>query len=194
MNLDTPRSAILSAVIFNALIIIALDPALAAGRQVPGRERRDDAASQPSDLRGRRDHRARSSASRSSTSSSPHSECPDASPTASRPRHDDRLHRPARPRLPARGHRRRAGWRSTTRPTGSLVKVDGQVVGSRWIGQAFTDPKYFHPRPSADGYVPGAQGGGTYSYGSNYGPSNPALIGNVPGVNIPDEDESVRDA
>ncbi len=67
---------------------------------------------------------------------------------------------------------------------GSLVKVDGQVVGSRWIGQVFTDPKYFHSRPSADGYVPGAQGGGVYSYGSNYGPLNPALIGNVPGVNI----------
>lgn len=70
---------------------------------------------------------------------------------------------------------------------GSLVKVDGQVVGSRWIGQVFTDPNYFHSRPSADGYVPGAQGGGVYSYGSNYGPLNPALIGNVPGVNIPAE-------
>jgi K+-transporting ATPase ATPase C chain len=65
---------------------------------------------------------------------------------------------------------------------GSLVKRDGKVVGSRWIGQPFTDPKYFHPRPSADAYVPGAQGGGTYSYGSNYGPINPNLIGNVPGV------------
>ena len=70
---------------------------------------------------------------------------------------------------------------------GSLVKVDGQVVGSSSIGQVFTDPKYFHSRPSADGYVPGAQGGGVYSYGSNYGPLNPALIGNVPGVNIPDK-------
>ncbi|HMK11153.1 MAG TPA: potassium-transporting ATPase subunit C [Acidimicrobiales bacterium] len=69
---------------------------------------------------------------------------------------------------------------------GSLVKVDGQVVGSKWIGQVFTDPKYFHSRPSADGYVPGAQGGGVYSYGSNYGPLNPALIGNVPGVNSTD--------
>jgi K+-transporting ATPase ATPase C chain len=69
---------------------------------------------------------------------------------------------------------------------GSLIKVDGNVVGSRWIGQPFTDAKYFHPRPSADGYVPGAQGGGTYSYGSNYGPTNPALIGNMPGVNMTD--------
>jgi K+-transporting ATPase ATPase C chain len=69
---------------------------------------------------------------------------------------------------------------------GSLIKVDGNVVGSRWIGQPFTDANYFHPRPSADGYVPGAQGGGTYSYGSNYGPTNPALIGNMPGVNMTD--------
>jgi K+-transporting ATPase ATPase C chain len=67
---------------------------------------------------------------------------------------------------------------------GSLIERDGEVVGSRWIGQPFTEPKYFHPRPSADAYVPGAQGGGVYSYGSNYGPTNPALIGNVPGMNL----------
>jgi K+-transporting ATPase ATPase C chain len=71
---------------------------------------------------------------------------------------------------------------------GSLVKVDGQVVGSRWIGQVFTDVRYFHSRPSADGYVPGAQGGGVYSYGSNYGPLNPLLIGNVPGVNMTEDE------
>jgi K+-transporting ATPase ATPase C chain len=70
---------------------------------------------------------------------------------------------------------------------GSLVKVDGKVVGSRWIGQNFTKAKYFHPRPSADDYVPGAQGGGTYSYGSNYGPTDARLIGNVPGVSITDK-------
>ena len=70
---------------------------------------------------------------------------------------------------------------------GSLVKRDGKVVGSRWIGQNFTEAKYFHPRPSADDYVPGAQGGGTYSYGSNYGPTDARLIGNVPGVSITDK-------
>jgi K+-transporting ATPase ATPase C chain len=70
---------------------------------------------------------------------------------------------------------------------GSLIKVEGEVVGSKWIGQPFTDAKYFHPRPAADSYVPGAQGGGVYSYGSNYGPTNPALIGNVPGVNMTEE-------
>ena len=57
MNLDSPRSAILSAVIFNALIIVGADPAGPARREVPRRERRDDAAPQPADLRARRDHR-----------------------------------------------------------------------------------------------------------------------------------------
>lgn len=72
----------------------------------------------------------------------------------------------------------------TSDANGSLVKVNGRVVGSKWIGQPFTATKYFHPRPAADGYVPGAQGGGTYSYGSNYGPTDARLIGNVPGVNM----------
>jgi K+-transporting ATPase ATPase C chain len=73
---------------------------------------------------------------------------------------------------------------------GSLVERDGVVVGSKWIGQPFVGPEYFHPRPSADGYVPGAQGGGTYSYGSNYGPLNDVLLYGADDEETADVDES----
>ena len=67
---------------------------------------------------------------------------------------------------------------------GSLVtNARGRVVGSSLIGQDFTKPGYFHPRPAADAYASGPD----YSYGSNYGPTNPLLIGNVPGVSITDK-------
>jgi potassium-transporting ATPase KdpC subunit len=72
------------------------------------------------------------------------------------------------------------------RADGSLIHLDGKVVGSAVIGQAFTDakgnpiPKYFQSRPSAGGYDPTASGA------SNLGPEsivdtlpNPAVKGDT---------------
>jgi len=61
---------------------------------------------------------------------------------------------------------------------GSLVERDGQVVGSRLIGQPFSAPGYFWGRPSAT--APMANNGGG-SGGSNQGPLNPALHDAVKG-------------
>ncbi len=56
---------------------------------------------------------------------------------------------------------------------GSLVEGDGQLLGSALIGQPFSAPEYFHPRPSAAGYDP------TYSTGSNLGPTNETYLDGV---------------
>jgi K+-transporting ATPase ATPase C chain len=60
---------------------------------------------------------------------------------------------------------------------GSLVKVDGSVVGSSLLGQAFTRPEYFQPRPSAAGA--GAGYDGLASAASNLGPSSDKLLTGV---------------
>jgi len=58
---------------------------------------------------------------------------------------------------------------------GSLVTVNGTVVGSRLVAQAFTKPQYFHERPS--GTTPAYNAGGTTF--SNLGPTNPDLAKSV---------------
>jgi len=61
---------------------------------------------------------------------------------------------------------------------GSLVEVDGRVVGSELLGQSFAGERYFHGRPSATSPVPNNGLGGA---GSNLGPTNPALAEAVAG-------------
>ena len=78
---------------------------------------------------------------------------------------------------------------------GSLVTVNGKVVGSSLLCQEFTDakgnplPQYFQPRPSTASAPKGGNptSPGTSQYGcdpdysgaSNLGPNNPALLKNV---------------
>ncbi len=70
-----------------------------------------------------------------------------------------------------------AGIAFPRQAAGSFVKdANGRLIGSTLIGQPFSDPKYFWPRPSATvpfAYNPGGSGG------ANLGPTNPVLLAAV---------------
>jgi potassium-transporting ATPase KdpC subunit len=70
---------------------------------------------------------------------------------------------------------------------GSLIRMNGKVIGSALIGQDFTAPRYFHPRPSATTETDPKDPSKTISVpfaadnssGSNLGPTSKALVSRV---------------
>ncbi len=193
MGLHSPASAITSAIIFNALIIVALIPLALRGVRYRPEQRLSAADPQPAGLRRGRHHRAV---------------------------HRHQAHRPTRRpvhsgvvtmRLPSWLNQHLAGLAGTARvhspgsgslyplvmvvvakfpglndnAQGSIVEgADGNPVGSEIIGQLFRDadgtpvPTYFQSRPSAagDGYDP------TSTAASNLGPESIEDTLPVPGA------------
>lgn len=66
---------------------------------------------------------------------------------------------------------------------GSMIEKNGKVVGSKLIGQSFSEPKYFWGRLSAtsDSNAKPLEYNGASSSGSNLGPTNSALVDEVKG-------------
>ena len=199
MHLTSPQSAILSAVIFNALIIVALLPLALRGVRYTPVVGVAPCCAATSWSTGSAASSPRSSGSSSSTCSSLPWGCPDdhRHPPALLRRLRHRRLRRARPG-PACGccscsrscsgsptRSRSPGIAQVAFPwqaNGSLVSSTGErvtsrddAVGSLLIGQAFDGPEWFHPRPSAagDGYDTLA------SAGSNLGPLNEDLLAAV---------------
>ena len=169
MRLASPESAILSAVIFNALIIIGLIPLALRGVRYTPASAGVDAAPQPRHLRPRRHHRAvrRHQAHRPAGVPDPRHQLTEGRPTRGNPNSPGTaavLRRAAdaagadrdrRARLPPGDDRPRAGRVPGHQANGSMLSRDGKAVGSDLIGQAFTRPVMEHgkPRKDADGNV-----------------------------------------
>jgi potassium-transporting ATPase KdpC subunit len=64
-------------------------------------------------------------------------------------------------------------WLFPDQASGSLLRRNGEIVGSALISQSFQDPRYFWGRISATAPMPNNPGA---SGGSNLGPTNPALL------------------
>ncbi len=174
MELASPQSAILSAVVFNALVIVALIPLALRGVRFRAAVGDVGPAAQHPRVRPRRHRRAVR-------------------------RHQ--AHRPARLHHPRNRltmftdlYRQSlaglrlllvmtvllgvgypaavwaAGQAFGDRADGSLVRLDGQVVGSRLIGQQLEGDQWFHSRPSANDYDTLASGP------SNLGPLSTDLL------------------
>jgi K+-transporting ATPase ATPase C chain len=74
-----------------------------------------------------------------------------------------------------------AQWLFPSQANGSIVTVNGKVIGSSMIGQYWTQPQYLHGRPSATNNLQGTPSPyqANNSAASNLGPTNPVLIQTV---------------